>query len=395
MGTHFAASELAIDYSNHSTHEFVTRLMNSTLQERHVDPNWHYDGHRITDKTVLEVKFISSPKRRTTWPRDYWFRPRYTQQYPIQIRTTVHADLAGLARRYGASINDIHSFMRFPPVRAVVRTLLIELERPEAQSGQQPNDTMIVDRVNEAILSTSRSERHILLTQMTQTGLSDFADRALTMCLIKLYVHYETWNRWEFGHGDQRPVVTILTSIVGLFCNAWVNAPEISLTWGHLTRTLLPTFPYSDVVARDGNLTRTCLTPEIWLEWSLMYDPWIRRTDSIQLLSPQDVEAATPCPKPPVYIAAVSEPEADREGRVVVKYQSKPDEERWSFKAILDSKWAGKSPRTGLQYLVGWEYAEPTWQPARDLQGCEPWVLEFHRSNPHKAGPMPKLKRLL
>ncbi|TDZ31743.1 hypothetical protein C8035_v000869 [Colletotrichum spinosum] len=139
--------------------------------------------------------------------------------------------------------------------------------------------------------------------------------------------------------------------------------------------------------------TSTILTPEIWFEWSQMYDPWLRRTDSMQLAPTSQLAAYTL--HLPVYIAEVSPPEAEKEGRVVVKYLSKPDEERWSFKAILDSRYAGKRSRTGLQYLVEWEYAEPSWQPAKDLQGCDVWVLQFHRDRPGKPGPVAKLRRFL
>ncbi|CCF40356.1 hypothetical protein CH063_10941, partial [Colletotrichum higginsianum] len=65
------------------------------------------------------------------------------------------------------------------------------------------------------------------------------------------------------------------------------------------------------------------------------------------------------------------------------------------FKSILDSRWTGKTPRTGLQHLVDWEYAEPTWQPAKDLSGCDRWVVGFHRGNYGKPGPVSRLKRFL
>ncbi|KAF5512406.1 hypothetical protein CGCA056_v012345 [Colletotrichum aenigma] len=394
---HFSSTnlELALSLPSHVKDEYAVRLKNSALQEKHLDPRWRYDGHIIGNQDYLEVAFAKKPHRRTTWPSDYWFKPIHPLQDPLTISSAIHADLARLAERHNIVANEIHSFMRFPLVRAVIRTFLIELERPEAQYGPQPDDEDIVGRLEGILLSTTLSDRQALLTQTTAVG-PDFADRALLLCLIKLYAHFESWNRWKFGSIEYRPMLQILVAVVGLFCNAWVHAPVIDITWGHLGKSLSPPSLYSHVIDHSEPLPSTILTPEIWMEWSLMYDPWIRQADSVQLTTPEDARLSSKLTlAPQVFVAEVSEPEADKEGRVTVKYLSKPDEERWSFKSILDSRWAGKKPKTGLQYLVEWEYAEPSWQPARDLQGCEPWVLQFHRSSPKKPGPLPKLKRFL
>ncbi|KAK2757801.1 hypothetical protein CKAH01_16960 [Colletotrichum kahawae] len=387
--------KLASCSPSHVIDEYAIRLTNSALPEKHLNPRWRYDGHNIGNQNYLEVAFATKPHRRTTWPSDYWFKPIHSLQDPLTTSSAIHTDLARLAERYNIVANDIHCFMRFPLVRAVVRTFLIELERPEAQYGPQPDDEVIVGRLEGILSSTTLSDRQALLNQTTAVG-PDFADRALLLCLVKLYAHLESWNRWTFGSSGNGPTLRILVAVVGLFCNAWVHAPVIDINWGHLGKSLLPPSLYSHVIDHSEPLPSTILTPEIWMEWSLMYDPWIRQGDSVQLTGPEDLRLSSKLPAaPPVFVAEVSEPEADKEGRVMVKYLSKPDEERWSFKRILDSRWMGKKPRTGLQYLVEWEYAEPSWQPARDLQGCEPWVLQFHRSSPKKPGPLPKLRRFL
>ncbi|GJC83021.1 hypothetical protein ColLi_05859 [Colletotrichum liriopes] len=262
--------------------------------------------------------------------------------------------MARLAERYYIHINELHRFMRFPSVRAVVRTLLIELERSEAQPGPQLDEDGIIDSVDEMISNTSWPERKALLKQPTTPG-ADFADRALGSCLVKLYANFERWNCWDLRACDRRSVVKVLVAVVGLFCNA--------------------------------------LTPEIWFEWSLLCDPWIGRTNAAQVLHSDADEDTNDII--PVLVAEVSQPEPEREGRIVVKYDKNPDEERWAFRAILDSGWVGKTPRTGLQCLVDWEYAKPTWQPPRHLSGCDRWVIEFHRPNHGKPGSGSRLKSFL
>ncbi|KAF6842513.1 hypothetical protein CMUS01_03035 [Colletotrichum musicola] len=372
----------------------VLRLKNSALQERHVTPSWQYAGPHVCDDRFLEVDFAPEAKRQRSKSRDYLFTCIYPQEQHSTSGTSVHADLTSVAKRYGARVNEIHSFMRFPPVRAVVRTLLIELESPKAQPGRRPDEVALVLLVNDILSETTPLQRQRFLTQTTVPG-PDFAGRALVMCLVKLYAQFESWNFWHWGSGERRSVLEVLVSVIGLFCNAWINAPEIDASWARLGSNI--TSPISlHEVGKVEKSQPSHLTPEVWLEWSLMYDPWIRRADSLQLLTLDNTEIPKgPTYIPPPSVAEVSEPEADNEGRVTVSYLNKPDEERWAFRAILDSRWSGKSPRTGLQYLVDWEYAEPSWQPARDLQGCDQWVLQFHRSRPDKPGPVPKLRRLL
>ncbi|OHW90203.1 reverse transcriptase domain protein [Colletotrichum incanum] len=280
--------------------------------------------------------------------------------------------------------------MRFPSVRAVVRTLLIELERSEAQPGPQLDEDGIINSVDETIFNTSPPERKALLTQLTTPG-ADFADRALVLCLVKLYVNFESWNCWGFGSCGRRSIAKVLVAVVGLFCNAWVHAPTIDESWNRFSTSSPPPFLYHETIDTIESPLSQSLTPEIWFEWSLLYDPWIRRTNAAQVLHPDEDTTNIS----PGLVAEVSQPEPEKEGRVVVKYSKKRDEERWAFKAILDSRWAGKTSRTGLQYLIDWEYAEPTWQPARDLSGCDQWVIEFHRGNHGKPGPLLRLKSFL
>ncbi|KAK6224800.1 hypothetical protein QIS74_03127 [Colletotrichum tabaci] len=306
--------------------------MNSALQERHMEQGWRYDEPLISHP-FLEVVFVHSSGRckSTARPNDYVFRPVRPDLGSKKYSVVVNTDLARLASKYNIRINELHKFMRFPPVRAVIRTLLVELERPEAQPGPQLDEEGIINSVDESIRDSSASERQVLLTQPTALG-EEFADRSLVSCLVKLCSHFESWLLWDFGSCDRRSIVEVLVGI--------------------------------------------------------------RRSHAAQLLS-LDRDQDTKPIVIPALIAAVSQPEPEKAGRVVVKYQKKPDEERWAFKSILDSRWTGTTPWTGLQYLVDWEYAEPTWQPAKDLSGCDRWVVGFHRGNHGKPGPVSRLKRFL
>ncbi|KAK2003820.1 hypothetical protein LX36DRAFT_565510 [Colletotrichum falcatum] len=352
--------------------------MNSALQERHVIQEWRYD-EPLANNAFIEIDFADNSRRclDTAWPNDYTFqfvKPPAGSNTPS---VAVNTDLARLARRFSICINKLHSFMRFPPVRAVVRTLLIELERAEAQPGPLLDEDGIVNSVNETIHNTR----------------AGFADRALVVCLIKLYSHLESRACWGFGSWDTQSAARVLVAIVGLFCNAWVHAPSIDESWNRFSTPSPPPFVSHGFIDTAAPPLSQDLTPEVWFAWSLLYDPWIRRTDAAQVLLPEEEEDDDATI--PALVAEVSQPETEREGRVVVKYNQKPDEERWAFKAIVDSRWAGKTPLTGLQYLVDWEYAEPTWQPARDLSGCDRWVIEFHRGNREKPGPVRRLRCLL
>ncbi|KAK1726117.1 uncharacterized protein BDZ83DRAFT_697169 [Colletotrichum acutatum] len=351
--------------------------MNSALEERHVLPGWTYDEPKV-DATILEVNFAQPCKRtRSTWPSDYHFQSNHPRRSSITPNVAVHTDLVYLARRFDIPINALHNFMRFPPIRAVVRTLLIELEHPDAQASPQLDELAILDRVDDVVTSPG----------------PQFADRALILCLVKLCAQFEGWNRWAFG--SRRSTIRVFMGVVGLFCNAWVKAPTVDALWSRAGASSLPSFLSSKrfgVSEFETPSPQSRLTPEIWFDWSLLFDPWLRRTNAIQLLNPEPVSVT-------IVVTEITQPEPEKQGRVVVKYHDdrKPDEERWAFRSILDSRWSGsgKTPRTGLQYLVEWEYAEPTWQPARDLQGCESWVLQFHRENPGRAGPVARLRRAL
>ncbi|OHE93379.1 hypothetical protein CORC01_11329 [Colletotrichum orchidophilum] len=403
---------------NNGTDEHFIRLMNSALEERHVRQGWSYDEPKADDGSFFKVNFTQGKnKSRSTWPSDYYFQSVQSRRPFNTANVAVHADLANLARRYDIHINELHNFMRFPPVRAVIRTLLIELEHPDAQSGPQLDELKVFDSVDQIVSNTDAADRRTYLTQVTAPG-AQFADRALVLCLVKLCAQFEGWNRWVFG--SRRSTIQVFMAVVGLFCNAWVQAPTINASWSRSDTPSPPSFlsskrfgiicdsSSSSSSSPSSSSPRSSLTPEIWFEWSLLFDPWVRQTNAIQLLNPDPLPSPSSYPDnttttsaqsarrtKPVAVTEVSLPEPEKQGRVVVKYDKKPDEERWAFRSILDSRWAGRTPRTGLQYLVDWQYAEPTWQPARDLQGCDLWVLEFHRENPGKAGPVPRLRQSL
>ncbi|KAK0375107.1 hypothetical protein CLIM01_07530 [Colletotrichum limetticola] len=390
---------------NNGTDEHFTRLMNSALEERHILPRWTYDEPEV-DATILEVNFAQPCKRtRSTWPSDYHFLSIHPRRPSVTPNVAVHTDLANLARRFDIPINALHNFMRFPPVRAIVRTLLIELEHPDAQSSPQLDEVAILDRVDDIVSNTDPSDRRMYLNQVTSPG-PQFADRALILCLVKLCAQFEGWNRWAFG--SRRSTIQVFMGVVGLFCNAWVKAPTVDASWSRAGASSLPSFLSSKrfgVCESETPSPQSRLTPEIWFDWSLLFDPWLRQTNAIQLLNPEPISVPlSPFPDchtrhEAIVVTDITQPEPEKQGRVVVKYHdiTKPDEERWAFRSILDSRWSGsgKTPRTGLQYLVEWEYAEPTWQPARDLQGCDSWVLQFHRENPGRAGPVARLRRAL
>ncbi|KAI3541375.1 hypothetical protein CABS01_03080 [Colletotrichum abscissum] len=390
---------------NNGTDEHFTRLMNSALEERHILPRWTYDEPEV-DATILEVNFAQPCKRtRSTWPSDYHFQSIHPRRPSVTPNVAVHTDLANLARRFDIPINALHNFMRFPPVRAIVRTLLIELEHPDAQSSPQLDEVAILDRVDDIVSNTDPSDRRMYLNQVTSPG-PQFADRALILCLVKLCAQFEGWNRWAFG--SRRSTIQVFMGVVGLFCNAWVKAPTVDASWSRAGASSLPSFLSSKrfgVCESETPSPQSRLTPEIWFDWSLLFDPWLRQTNAIQLLNPESISVPlSPFPDchtrhEAIVVTDITQPEPEKQGRVVVKYHdiTKPDEERWAFRSILDSRWSGsgKTPRTGLQYLVEWEYAEPTWQPARDLQGCDSWVLQFHRENPGRAGPVARLRRAL
>ncbi|KAK1493847.1 hypothetical protein CTAM01_09308 [Colletotrichum tamarilloi] len=390
---------------NNSTDEHFIRLMNSALEERHILPRWTYDEPEV-DATILEVNFAQPCKRtRSTWPSDYHFQSIHPRRPSVTPNVAVHTDLVNLARRFDIPINALHNFMRFPPVRAIVRTLLIELEHPDAQSSPQLDEVAILDRVDDIVSNTDPSDRRMYLNQVTSPG-PQFADRALILCLVKLCAQFEGWNRWAFG--SRRSTIQVFMGVVGLFCNAWVKAPTVDASWSRAGASSLPSFLSSKrfgVCESETPSPQSRLTPEIWFDWSLLFDPWLRQTNAIQLLNPEPISVPlSPFPDchtrhEAIVVTDITQPEPEKQGRVVVKYHdiTKPDEERWAFRSILDSRWSGsgKTPRTGLQYLVEWEYAEPTWQPARDLQGCDSWVLQFHRENPGRSGPVARLRRAL
>lgn len=59
----------------------------------------------------------------------------------------------------------------------------------------------------------------------------------------------------------------------------------------------------------------------------------------------------------------------------------------WTYESILDSRKVAKS-KGGIEYLVKWTgYANPTWQPARDLRDNLDDIMAFHDSMAERPGP--------
>jgi hypothetical protein len=62
--------------------------------------------------------------------------------------------------------------------------------------------------------------------------------------------------------------------------------------------------------------------------------------------------------------------------------------EKWEFDSILDCH-----NEDGFHYLVKWKHQPATWQPAKDLQGQNEVLLEFHRQHPEKPDPPSWVKK--
>jgi hypothetical protein len=72
-------------------------------------------------------------------------------------------------------------------------------------------------------------------------------------------------------------------------------------------------------------------------------------------------------------------------GRAITRDDDGNETEEYRFEKILD---CGKAENGRWQYLVKWEgYAEPTWQPATDLRGCDDAIWDFHEAHPDRPGP--------
>lgn len=56
--------------------------------------------------------------------------------------------------------------------------------------------------------------------------------------------------------------------------------------------------------------------------------------------------------------------------------------EKWEFEGIQDCY-----NESGLHYPVQWRDHPPSWQPAKDLKGCDTVILQYHASNLDKPGP--------
>lgn len=75
---------------------------------------------------------------------------------------------------------------------------------------------------------------------------------------------------------------------------------------------------------------------------------------------------------------------------MVIHDNNGSSEVRWLFETILDSK---RAKPQGLMYKIKWHHPHrPSWQPAKDLEGCESDLIAFHRAHPSKPGPPRWLK---
>lgn len=79
------------------------------------------------------------------------------------------------------------------------------------------------------------------------------------------------------------------------------------------------------------------------------------------------------------------------QGRQMVRTDGFTEEQQYEFEEILDY---GQAENGRWNYLVQWVgHADPTWQPASDLKGCDDDLWKFHEANPHKGKPPAWLKK--
>ncbi|KAM7213084.1 hypothetical protein V8F06_011507 [Rhypophila decipiens] len=72
---------------------------------------------------------------------------------------------------------------------------------------------------------------------------------------------------------------------------------------------------------------------------------------------------------------AIIEDVVANSGREVTRTDGGKETVEWKFEKILDH---GKADNGRWMYLVKWVGHEPTWQPARDLEGCDDDIWEYH-----------------
>lgn len=71
------------------------------------------------------------------------------------------------------------------------------------------------------------------------------------------------------------------------------------------------------------------------------------------------------------------------EGQVTRRDENGGEYTAWVYDSILDVRKVGAQ----TLYLVNWSYADPSWQPAIDLQDNLEDVMAFHADHPEKSGP--------
>jgi hypothetical protein len=85
--------------------------------------------------------------------------------------------------------------------------------------------------------------------------------------------------------------------------------------------------------------------------------------------------------------AQVNEEATSRDDGLVVVETDQGKETRWLYNGVLDSRIDEKGQ---LSYLIDWQHHQPTWQPHKDLKGCDGcdyYLWLFHQANPGKPGP--------
>lgn len=81
----------------------------------------------------------------------------------------------------------------------------------------------------------------------------------------------------------------------------------------------------------------------------------------------------------------------DRAKGIVIQDNNGAPDVKWVFETILDAK---RLPSKGIVYKIKWPAPHrPTWEPAKNLEGCDSEIMAFHHRHPSKPGPPRWVKR--
>lgn len=78
------------------------------------------------------------------------------------------------------------------------------------------------------------------------------------------------------------------------------------------------------------------------------------------------------------------------DGRIVVRTDNNEEIVKWEFKEILNY---GQAENGRWIYEIEWKDGTRSWQPARDLEGCDDIIWKFHDEHPRLPGPPRWVKR--